>query len=107
MSETLREGFIAGLWRQLLRLLIKHAASCGRTIARPLLLVFRRAVKPQRHPGSRVRPIERRVRCPRTLRRADWPGTRAATSLVPRSEEHTSELQSPYDLVCRLLLEKK
>src|SRR5207248_6788512 len=23
---------------------------------------------------------------------------------VPRSEEHTSELQSPYDLVCRLLL---
>src|SRR5438094_3945962 len=25
---------------------------------------------------------------------------------VQRSEEHTSELQSPYDLVCRLLLEK-
>src|SRR5207248_11802750 len=25
----------------------------------------------------------------------------------PRSEEHTSELQSPYDLVCRLLLENK
>src|SRR5437867_8366026 len=24
---------------------------------------------------------------------------------TPRSEEHTSELQSPYDLVCRLLLE--
>src|SRR5256885_5126046 len=30
---------------------------------------------------------------------------RAAT--VPRSEEHTSELQSPCNLVCRLLLEKK
>src|SRR5207248_9629828 len=28
-------------------------------------------------------------------------------SPCPRSEEHTSELQSPYDLVCRLLLEKK
>src|SRR5438094_6788840 len=27
--------------------------------------------------------------------------------LTERSEEHTSELQSPYDLVCRLLLEKK
>src|SRR5437867_4604119 len=26
---------------------------------------------------------------------------------LTRSEEHTSELQSPYDLVCRLLLEKK
>src|SRR5256885_8748544 len=30
---------------------------------------------------------------------ADEPG--------PRSEEHTSELQSPCNLVCRLLLEKK
>src|SRR5260221_2478740 len=27
-------------------------------------------------------------------------------SLLPRSEEHTSELQSHSDLVCRLLLEK-
>ena len=27
--------------------------------------------------------------------------------LSPRSEEHTSELQSHHDLVCRLLLEKK
>src|SRR5207248_6817863 len=30
-----------------------------------------------------------------------------APGRAPRSEEHTSELQSPYDLVCRLLLEKK
>src|SRR5438094_256881 len=30
-----------------------------------------------------------------------------ANGLTYRSEEHTSELQSPYDLVCRLLLEKK
>src|SRR5256885_7771765 len=29
------------------------------------------------------------------------------TSTRPRSEEHTSELQSPCNLVCRLLLEKK
>src|SRR5438067_6889875 len=28
-------------------------------------------------------------------------------SVEPRSEEHTSELQSRFDLVCRLLLEKK
>src|SRR5207249_9242246 len=27
--------------------------------------------------------------------------------VYPRSEEHTSELQSRFDLVCRLLLEKK
>src|SRR5256885_12706577 len=30
-----------------------------------------------------------------------------ATCGTPRSEEHTSELQSPCNLVCRLLLEKK
>src|SRR5207248_11055565 len=30
-----------------------------------------------------------------------------ANAGLHRSEEHTSELQSPYDLVCRLLLEKK
>src|SRR2546428_8643066 len=29
------------------------------------------------------------------------------TPIPPRSEEHTSELQSRSDLVCRLLLEKK
>src|SRR5206468_11620123 len=46
-----------------------------------------------------------------------WPSTAASplvpplapppVPLVPRSEEHTSELQSRSDLVCRLLLEKK
>src|SRR2546428_4361931 len=32
---------------------------------------------------------------------------RESRGLRPRSEEHTSELQSRSDLVCRLLLEKK
>src|SRR5688572_11074049 len=34
-------------------------------------------------------------------------GTNGKTSSVERSEEHTSELQSQSNLVCRLLLEKK
>src|SRR5256885_5435106 len=34
-----------------------------------------------------------------------WP--RNCDDFGPRSEEHTSELQSPCNLVCRLLLEKK
>src|SRR2546426_2038967 len=34
-------------------------------------------------------------------------GQREAAYLTARSEEHTSELQSPCNLVCRLLLEKK
>src|SRR5574341_1304188 len=37
--------------------------------------------------------------------RGTEPSRRAA--LIARSEEHTSELQSPTNLVCRLLLEKK
>src|SRR5258708_24549976 len=32
---------------------------------------------------------------------------KGSTALYDRSEEHTSELQSPDHLVCRLLLEKK
>src|SRR5256885_8709788 len=40
----------------------------------------------------------------RAVRRADQ---RIDRLLQVRSEEHTSELQSPCNLVCRLLLEKK
>src|SRR2546426_4265126 len=39
-----------------------------------------------------------------TLRRRRTP---TIVARPPRSEEHTSELQSPCNLVCRLLLEKK
>src|SRR5438876_8421927 len=40
------------------------------------------------------------------IREDDDPITRNTSRFV-RSEEHTSELQSPVHLVCRLLLEKK
>src|SRR5690606_41739897 len=62
---------------------------------------------PGRSPGSvttctRPRTAGRRSRCSaRLLRR------RTSTSYCSRSEEHTSELQSRENLVCRLLLEKK
>src|SRR2546429_3079708 len=51
----------------------------------------------------------RRERCPRwdhVTREARALPTDSG-SLQPRSEEHTSELQSRLHLVCRLLLEKK
>src|SRR5258708_20076668 len=38
---------------------------------------------------------------------AEGPRGAAASRAADRSEEHTSELQSPDHLVCRLLLEKK
>src|SRR3712207_8335861 len=49
--------------------------------------------------GSPARPASTSPTCRRTTstRRTTW----------PRSEEHTSELQSRQYLVCRLLLEKK
>src|SRR5690348_17811642 len=40
-------------------------------------------------------------------RAAGMPGVKLGAYQPPRSEEHTSELQSPVHLVCRLLLEKK
>src|SRR5574337_350478 len=41
------------------------------------------------------------------LRRCSGKGLHLAMTGEPRSEEHTSELQSPLNIVCRLLLEKK
>src|SRR5260221_8842319 len=58
----------------------------------PYTTLFRSAVH---HHGRGHCPIRKRQR-----------RTRAAAGLA-RSEEHTSELQSHSDLVCRLLLEKK
>src|SRR5256885_3592746 len=53
----------------------------------------RRGTAPSR-PAGVARETRRRTR-------------RVGPSLMCRSEEHTSELQSPCNLVCRLLLEKK
>src|SRR5467141_5331819 len=48
------------------------------------------------------RPSARQGACAEPARRRVAQGRR-----LPRSEEHTSELQSHLNLVCRLLLEKK
>src|ERR1017187_10659245 len=46
-------------------------------------------------------------RCPRCGGSKAWPFRSVRLECGDRSEEHTSELQSPMYLVCRLLLEKK
>src|SRR5688572_31797821 len=61
----------------------------------PYTTLFRSAAEQLRHPTARGRGA-------RSLRRR-MGGDAAAL----RSEEHTSELQSQSNLVCRLLLEKK
>src|SRR5438132_8857485 len=56
----------------------------------PYTTLFRSPVDLRQVPAGRQKPLHHRAR-----KRGD------------RSEEHTSELQSHSDLVCRLLLEKK
>src|SRR5258708_30505224 len=48
-----------------------------------------------------------RKKCPRKFRLHRQNLLPRCQTPAPRSEEHTSELQSPDHLVCRLLLEKK
>src|SRR3712207_7590694 len=71
----------------------------------PYTTLFRSADDAADRPGhddvGRGHPrVTRRRRARRAVRQARPPGR-------PRSEEHTSELQSRQYLVCRLLLEKK
>src|SRR5207249_11987136 len=76
---------------------------------------------PQRHRADRDRATLGR-RCPAQggvagvsgiagsvdhSRTSGGEGGRIVAAVIPRSEEHTSELQSRFELVCRLLLEKK
>src|SRR5256885_6549189 len=78
----------------------------------PYTTLFRslRGARGRRRPSGRI-SRQLRGRCAvRGRRRASAriERRRAATvSRRRRSEEHTSELQSPCNLVCRLLLEKK
>src|SRR2546426_7710650 len=72
----------------------------------PYTTLFRSGDRTPRGPGCAFRreglrgPVGGRTRFPRR--------SRGGSSGTPcRSEEHTSELQSPCNLVCRLLLEKK
>src|SRR5699024_12668193 len=56
--------------------------------------------------SATTRPADRDPASPRLPDRRVGSLT-ASAMRDPRSEEHTSELQSRFDLVCRLLLEKK
>src|SRR5256885_9300453 len=66
-----------------------------------------RYFRPGRRPGIVETPLGRvgLAICADMLYRRTWAEYRGKIDL--RSEEHTSELQSPCNLVCRLLLEKK
>src|SRR5207247_10349243 len=68
---------------------------CDRhALALPARELHRKAVA---EPGGQLHPLEQLADLPLGVRPRE----------PARSEEHTSELQSRVDLVCRLLLEKK
>src|SRR2546430_9811721 len=66
----------------------------------PYTTLFRSSAETIRLPAELLQEEARAASRPRNH-------TRTITSPPPRSEEHTSELQSQSNLVCRLLLEKK
>src|SRR5258706_2360554 len=70
----------------------------------PYTTLFRSLGEPQ-PPGGALQELHRGSLAP--LRRRLRAQRREASSMKLRSEEHTSELQSLTNLVCRLLLEKK
>src|SRR5437764_7792924 len=59
------------------------------------------------HDAPMTIPIEASSSSPWTMAYFALPVSPSCRSFLQRSEEHTSELQSPMYLVCRLLLEKK
>src|SRR5690606_39380866 len=61
----------------------------------------------RRPPRSTLFPYTTLFRSVTTWCARAAPGTPPTAPARPRSEEHTSELQSRENLVCRLLLEKK
>src|ERR1022692_3225296 len=61
----------------------------------------------RRPPRSTLFPYTTLFRSPANLSNSNTPEGPFHTIVCGRSEEHTSELQSPCNLVCRLLLEKK
>src|SRR2546426_7183221 len=61
-------------------------------------------------PGAGEQPLMRDLELEALREAVRWPDPDVITVIAltgRRSEEHTSELQSPCNLVCRLLLEKK
>src|SRR5437762_7027771 len=72
----------------------------------PYTTLFRSCRRPRRH-GPPLPHDHRDELRRRTGRRGDHGRGAVGAARRHRSEEHTSELQSPMYLVCRLLLEKK
>src|SRR5256885_11776311 len=73
----------------------------------PYTTLFRSLHERRQHRGLRARFGAHLAGEELAVTAVDAGVDRRAVLVLVRSEEHTSELQSPCNLVCRLLLEKK
>src|SRR5437773_6007803 len=90
---------------ELYTLSLHDALPIYRRLARRFVFNFFRVFEGQKNPPAKLNRVfktlqSRREFFPLVMPEVGMPST-------GRSEEHTSELQSHHDLVCRLLLEKK
>src|SRR5438034_8109755 len=95
MPRELRRGLFRTLWCG-----AKRTSWCWRSTR------SRRASRKRKLTAWRYKCDEQQSRF-RPTSPKDFVGVGKRTKHAIRSEEHTSELQSHSDLVCRLLLEKK
>src|SRR5688572_31783453 len=72
----------------------------------PYTTLFR-SCKPEKQSSATAHCFFKRVTCRKRFTPKSICSTSTCKWILVRSEEHTSELQSQSNLVCRLLLEKK
>src|SRR6266480_7298863 len=100
MPTQMRNGEIAEAFEELASLYELDGAVVYRVLA------YRNAAKAIRESGVSVAELSRQGRA-EELAGVGRTIAEKIDALLERSEEHTSELQSHVNLVCRLLLEKK
>src|SRR5260370_31921145 len=81
---------------------LRPSSLCLQTLTLPIFGPY--ALIPRARSTQRVVRLQKYFASIRTASRA-WSSNRS--EILLRSEEHTSELQSHLNIVCRLLLEKK
>src|SRR3989454_2591848 len=103
-EDGIRDYKVTGVQSCALPICGRRFRAAGQRVPGVHVLVHQRARR-TRAAGGSAWPVRERAGLPQSAR----PPGRAHRPPDPRarSEEHTSELQSPCNLVCRLLLEKK
>src|SRR5699024_12642709 len=97
-------NYLSLMWYFLI-ILIQRTKQC---LLFPYTTLFRSRVKVRPYGWSKSKlVINYSYKSFKERERTLWKYQKLKSNYIKRSEEHTSELQSRFDIVCRLLLEKK